>query len=942
MAETCWTLLQIAPTQDENDIRRAYARRLRDFRPDEDPEGFQRLVGAKEAALNWATSAELPALTVDDGEELEEGADLAMLTRAEEFGGSGEQLKADAVDDLTPQPQSRPAEEEVIPAASGNVETEIEPAAATEFLADAASLDDGRDKQVFERLDEIVARDKERPWNAGPAAKKTQPWIELFDMAAGLSLQRHEQFLEAIGRHLPPILPDKGLQALETIEEFTRGQGFAAVVETVERQCRFAERPALLVHLCGHDAAMIYFSWVAHAQSARSILQRRQAGRTAYTDAYTGLPVFPPDERIFALQTVELVKFYKEADERRRWPFRFDWKTLLFPTTRLVAAGLTWQSGLFLALLAVIAAGGMSTSNDIAQMIGLACIPILLVGRIVMAFFINRLAVGAALGRVIRADRRGLWSSKLRPEALRNKWHDYVRGVFVGELFCSLAALLLAPIMISTFLQLKDDLDRPAETVVSEIVVSALEAVANDDRLPDSALFDLIDLVNSSEALNFHDRSNGSSITVRDLDNREWLVELHRRVDRLFGKSLFSGSDRVLTGPILATPAAERERKLRIIAEAYRSATPERRMEIQRLLARWKPTLDAASGPQAIAAVWAAIPPRSSGTNLDAFPEEMRRLLLDGFLNDAVGNSGLDDIRLVWQFHRLLTVPADVLAGLGPIGSPDTNSLLSMNGLEPVTDKNAAFSGTVGVARYLWDHPDRPNAAEARLPGLSRIDAAMTRSNFLVIARNCLDLSSGADRLHMREVIAQSLEDSPDAGISTSADLWQTLARTALAEPMCYRKVFITARVFSGDLAIGQLSRQFDGVDDALDHVRRTASAAVDPTILANLIQFIPENGIYDFTRANLISKIHLLLGMRFFDKQDYRNAILEFDEALDARECNEFYTHRMQALRAIGDQKRANADLAQAFQKSGWCMIDSVTIQSLESSLKALKENGR
>ncbi|MFS8148202.1 hypothetical protein ATY78_16300 [Rhizobium sp. R635] len=922
MAETCWTLLQIAPTQDENDIRRAYARRLRDFRPDEDPEGFQRLVGAKEAALNWATSAELPALTVDDGEELEEGADLAMLTRADIADGSDEKLTLEKPGEMPP--------------------SETPAANPTEFSPEIEPIDDGRDSLVFGRLDEIVAREKERPWGTDPAQYEAQPWIELFNLAADMSLQRHELFLEAVGRQFPSILPQIGLQGLETVREFAKGRGISAVVEAIEQQCRFAERPASLVHLCGQEAAMIYFSWLAHAQSARSVLQRRAAGRAAYMDARTGLPVFPAEDRLFALETAELVEFHKEAVDRGRWPFRIDLKTLFIPTTRLVSAGLAWQGGLFLVVLAAIAMGGFSLTSDIAQLCALAAIPVLLGGRAAMAFFLNRLAVGAALQRVMYADRLGFWSRKPRPDALRNKWREYERPIFMAEILVSLMVLVSIPIAISTFWQLRGDLDKPVETVVSEIVVSALDGVASDDRLSDSKLFDLVDFVIESERTNFSDRGKGADVLVRDTKRRGWLAELHSRKDQLLGGSWLRGSEPVLVGSTIATVGAERERKLRVLADAYRVATPETRMQIERSLAAWRLTLNLAEDPQTIAAVWAAIPPRSDGPNLDAFPEGMRRLLIGKFLANAIGNFVDGDVQLASQFHWLLTVPADRLYDIGPLRPFDSTSLVPAGEHEaPVIGDDAANGPPLAadsqnetiVARYSKEQGDRP-APEIHLPALSRMDAALARSSYFDIARLCLDASSETDRLHMREVFAQSLANPADAAISSNTDLWQRLGRLALAEPACYRMASLTGRVSGVELPSGRVDDQFDAIDDELDHLTEA-----EPNTIGEVLQFVvPQEAMYSFTRNRVISHAHFLLGNWFLNKREYRNAILEYDRALKAKQCNEFYVRRGEALRAAGDEKRANADFLLARETSQWCVIGGT--DGLHSSLTALEES--
>ena len=51
MTDSAWRLLGLEPTRDASAIRRAYARRLKLTRPDEDAEGFQALLAARERAL---------------------------------------------------------------------------------------------------------------------------------------------------------------------------------------------------------------------------------------------------------------------------------------------------------------------------------------------------------------------------------------------------------------------------------------------------------------------------------------------------------------------------------------------------------------------------------------------------------------------------------------------------------------------------------------------------------------------------------------------------------------------------------------------------------------------------------------------------------------------------------------------------------------------------
>lgn len=65
---TIWDVLGIAPTTDESEIRRAYARELKQRRPDKDPQGFQALREAFDSAKRYASSSE--PVWIDAGESI--------------------------------------------------------------------------------------------------------------------------------------------------------------------------------------------------------------------------------------------------------------------------------------------------------------------------------------------------------------------------------------------------------------------------------------------------------------------------------------------------------------------------------------------------------------------------------------------------------------------------------------------------------------------------------------------------------------------------------------------------------------------------------------------------------------------------------------------------------------------------------------------------------
>ena len=58
-----WEILGIPETEDLDTIRRAYAKKLKEVHPEEDPEGFQRLHAAYQAVRKLARGAESDSLS---------------------------------------------------------------------------------------------------------------------------------------------------------------------------------------------------------------------------------------------------------------------------------------------------------------------------------------------------------------------------------------------------------------------------------------------------------------------------------------------------------------------------------------------------------------------------------------------------------------------------------------------------------------------------------------------------------------------------------------------------------------------------------------------------------------------------------------------------------------------------------------------------------------
>lgn len=114
MTDSAWRLLGLEPTRDASAIRRAYARRLKLTRPDEDAEGFQALLAARERAL--AEARRLP----ETGQQAEDEPDDAEQGPADEPPGTpsgSAEVRAEAPAGDVPPPEPPLVRDPGVPAA---------------------------------------------------------------------------------------------------------------------------------------------------------------------------------------------------------------------------------------------------------------------------------------------------------------------------------------------------------------------------------------------------------------------------------------------------------------------------------------------------------------------------------------------------------------------------------------------------------------------------------------------------------------------------------------------------------------------------------------------------------------------------------------------------------------------------------------------------------
>jgi hypothetical protein len=421
---TAWSVLGIAPTADSAAIRRAYARQLKLTRPDEDADGFQRLLRARDAALDEAAA-------IDDLRADEEEPD-------------------DEPDAAPTEPAAAPAAATAAPLETeGAVETDQPPVIVREIGdADPAPhpappvprivVTDADDVDASHALSEsheagFSLEARERHWATARrlAAQATAllagggaPGGEIAriagasaDLPRGPRQEVEAAFIAATGRHLR--LPDGSFDSVRVAQVraiFTQG----------ERAFGWLRDDKLIHAILGaHDAA------------AFCLIGREEEQWTSGTTT-----LMPGDARILFAGSPKYMGVYERLRLRGRLAWRFDIAAFLVPTLWAYYYRRTWIAFATLALLS--AAGVLMTSaaglGDPNNLVGAGLLAVTHVGTALLA---DRFVMWGA-ARTVRRARKGLnYDANRRAEFLRQNGQPRESGPFLMFLIFSSGFLML-------------------------------------------------------------------------------------------------------------------------------------------------------------------------------------------------------------------------------------------------------------------------------------------------------------------------------------------------------------------------------------------------------------------------------------------------------------------------------------------------------------------
>ena len=461
----CWAILGLTPTGDERAVLRAYAKKLRETRPEDDPEGFQRLLAAREQALAWRERVPPPppsppkAFEDDEGEAFEEPTETAGRGRRPFRVVMGAEMSAPPKDEPhsggfhtpdwrthRPNPVLPPPEPRTPPVDDWSwraPRVDFEPAPPGAALDAVAAL---RARWLALNLEGDVVF-----WSLAA-------WEEILRRAGALVILEREtvrrELVALFAARLPPLAQSKGHPRPEIL----------AVLGRLEEEFDLTRPPAgskrpNALNLSG------LADWLNAVATTREVARRRALGSAAYRSE-SGIPLIPQEDRGVVLGTRELIEDYDflwRRHRRRCCPVgRIAWRATIVPSVVSANLDAPRLAGLVLALdfATFVLAGVVLRALDLDRPFwdhpwrhgaeGALPIAVFLAARLAAILLWPRFAIQSAVRRVRRADLAGLALPAARKPVLSRRFGDrwWVRPLII---FGGLMDLLALGVVFAVF-----------------------------------------------------------------------------------------------------------------------------------------------------------------------------------------------------------------------------------------------------------------------------------------------------------------------------------------------------------------------------------------------------------------------------------------------------------------------------------------------------------
>ena len=573
---------------------------------------------------------------------------------------------------------------------------------------------------------------------------------------------------------------------------------------------------------------------------------------------------------------------------------------MLLPGARTSEFGFFW-SGLLITFATLFALIASDFGDPQGVVIATAGMVIVLIFRAILAIVLPNLAIAAAINRVWRADRRGILDPQARQKVVapirRERALAVQRAVELGTIV--LAVIFALGSGIPAWNQ-RSIADKPPEEVWSGLVLQAFEGVAADDGLETDKFISFFGDLQRTRATIYPAWATGQGRRPIDLS---LVTARQRELTELLSRK----------GTPQAARGMAREEKLLKLAARYRVADIAERRAIEDTVAAWGPLLSRNLSSLDEAAVWAAMPPRTTGKALTRYPALLRRIAVARLLADQLQSSEVGRFEIFGSaLHYFLTAPDAYWLGLPPsfIESPlkDLDLGLGATG-DTQTRADIYFKQVIG----------RPSPQTSSDADEYWAPFLLARQAFTDVAGLCFAAEETASHAASVEALINTIRLVPERISPVTEHYWRDRTKILLSDSICFQTVMASGGPFrskSYDLPDERTAGFAKSLFEAGYKARLAGNVETAFQLYSAYINRPRQVSMSSPIETRLLALAYNNRSTIFFDRGDPMAALGDCDDAVSADPKSYLpYANRGRALWELGDTARAMADFDKSLE---------------------------